>query len=58
VAVSYPEKIAFSPWSYNGAKREGRRRGEGKIFPIIGKADLFYLLYRIGMLLSVAPRDK
>jgi hypothetical protein len=38
----------------------GRREKnpEGKKFPLIGKVNLFYLLYRDSVLLSVTLRDK
>jgi hypothetical protein len=32
-AISYPEKIAFPAWSYNGAEREERRM---EIFSVYG----------------------
>ena len=48
--ISLPEKIAFRPRSYNGAEREGRKRKN--IFSYQVKANLFYLLYINGVLLS------
>jgi hypothetical protein len=59
-AIPYPGKIAVPQWSFNGVEREERRREKYPPFRSCEfiSVDLFYLLYRSGVLLSGTPQTK